>query len=87
MKPLAFLQEISERLKKINARSRYDLDIKFSVTDRLLKPENKTETKVLLCSAYTPVSGNLERTKCVEFMILNSTISLQYKDLLKNLEK
>ncbi|EPR86912.1 hypothetical protein L292_2034 [Acinetobacter junii CIP 107470 = MTCC 11364] len=87
MKPLAFLQEISERLKKINALSRYDLDIKFSVTDRLLKPENKTETKVLLCSAYTPVSGNSERTKCVEYMILNTTISSQYKDLLQNMEK
>ncbi|MHA3055359.1 hypothetical protein [Acinetobacter sp. ANC 4633] len=87
MKPLAFLQEICERLKKMNDRSRYDLDIKFSVTDKILKRDSEKETKVLLCSAYTPVSGNSERTKCVEFMILNSTISLQYKDLLKNLEK
>lgn len=87
MKPLAFLQEISERLKKINARSGYDLDIKFSVTDKMPKPDSKKETKVLLCSAYTPVSGNLERTKCVEYMILNTTISSKYDGLLKKLEK
>lgn len=87
MKPLAFLQEISERLKKINARSRYDLDIKFSVTDKMLKLNSEKKTKVLLCSAYTPVSGNSERTKCVEYMILNTTISSKYDGLLKKLEK
>jgi len=87
MKPLAFLQEISERLKKINARSGYDLDIKFSVTDKMLKLDSEKETKVLLCSVYTPMSGNSERTKCVEYIILNTTISSKYEGLLKKLEK
>lgn len=87
MKPLVFLQEISERLKKINARSGYDLDIKFSVTDKMLKLDSEKVTKVLLCSAYTPVSGNSERTKYVEYMILNTTISSKYEGLLKKIEK
>jgi len=87
LKPLEFLHEISERLKNINDRCKYDLDIKFNVTEKALRDDSEKEIKVLLCSAYTPVSGNLERTKYIEFMIRNTTISSKYEGLLKKLEK
>lgn len=53
----------------------------------MLKLDSEKETKVLLCSVYTPMSGNSERTKCVEYIILNTTISSKYEGLLKKLEK